>query len=344
MAAALMNYENALKGLGKGRFNLLLGNGFSVNCDPIFQYQKLYEIAKEKGLSARAQRVFDKLGTSNFEGVMRLLDAADWVARTYELITPDDRSILNDVEVIKQTLVQSVAAAHLPNTGAIPDESKSIALEFLKPYYNIFTTNYDLLPYWVNLSNKDRPIWQDGFASSENEPDAPYVVFSHALRDNRGLFYLHGALHLYLSDGELRKHCWNRTGQPLTELIRQGLTDAAYPLFIAEGESDKKTEQIQRSGYLWYCYSKLSRIESPLLVFGHSLGGSDSHVGDAIRHSKCPYLVVGLHGDLSAAHNQEIVTSVEQLQTAREKMVKEGNSNVSLSIDFFDSSTAKVWR
>ena len=37
------------------------------------------------------------------------------------------------------------------------------------------------------------------------------------------------------------------------------------------------------SVYLWYAMDKFSRIESPLVVFGHSLGDSDRHITDAIN-------------------------------------------------------------
>jgi hypothetical protein len=36
------------------RNHLLLGNGFSIACDPIFKYEKLFEHAKMSGLSQEA--------------------------------------------------------------------------------------------------------------------------------------------------------------------------------------------------------------------------------------------------------------------------------------------------
>jgi hypothetical protein len=40
-------------------------------------------------LSHRAQRLFERIGTNNFEGAMRLLEDAHWVAQTYGLIDGD---------------------------------------------------------------------------------------------------------------------------------------------------------------------------------------------------------------------------------------------------------------
>lgn len=75
-----------------GRRHLLLGNGFSVACDPIFSYARLYDAAVEAGLSDRAQQVFAYLGTNNFEGVMRLLDDTHRVAEIYGLVAEGAQS------------------------------------------------------------------------------------------------------------------------------------------------------------------------------------------------------------------------------------------------------------
>jgi len=81
----LISYDDVLTRLGKTSY-LLLGNGFSVACDPVFCYESLYQSAVDAGLSPRAQEVFRRLGTNNFEGVMRLLEDADWIARTYGML------------------------------------------------------------------------------------------------------------------------------------------------------------------------------------------------------------------------------------------------------------------
>jgi hypothetical protein len=286
----LLSYDAVLKSLGSTSY-LLLGNGFSVACDPIFSYSRLYDAAVAAGLSVRAQAVFERLGTNNFEGVMRLLDDAHWIATTYGLVRSGDSSeMIDDVRIVKTTLVEAVAKNHLPHTGHVSDEKKAAARNFFDPYHSIFTTNYDLLAYWVIMSAGERVIFQDGFREDEDAADAPYVIFSERLGNARGLFYLHGALHLYLASGELRKRCWSRSQTPLTDLIKQGLTENEYPLFVAEGAAEQKLSQIQRAGYLWYCLDKLARIKSPLVVFGHSLGESDRHI--AVSAQRTPSWLV----------------------------------------------------
>lgn len=343
-AENVLSYEDAKQALGDKTKHVLLGNGFSIGCDPIFSYPSLYEAAVKAGLSDRAQAVFTRLGTSNFEGVMRLLDDSHWIAETYGLIDTPQSAMLDDVNVIKNTLVEAVAHSHLAHTGLVSDEKKAAALKFLAPFKNVFTTNYDLLAYWVNLACPQGPPWKDGFRSDADDPEAPYVVFSERLGSQPGLFYLHGGLHLHIVQGELRKHCWNRTGKALTQLIQEGLANKSYPMFVAEGSAEQKLEQIQRSGYLWYCLDKLAKIESPLLVFGHALGDSDRHLADAIAHNlKLGSIAVGLFRDPKSPSNRMIYTNALQLQARRGELLAQGRKGHELAVTFFDSESAKAW-
>lgn len=64
----LLTYEQVRRELKNKTAHLLLGNGFSIACDPVFSYRSLFEEAVKRGLSDRAQRLFERLGTNNFEG------------------------------------------------------------------------------------------------------------------------------------------------------------------------------------------------------------------------------------------------------------------------------------
>ncbi len=336
----LLSYDDAVAKLGPGRNHVLIGNGFSIACDPIFKYDSLYDGAVRSGLSARAQEVFERIGTNNFEGVMKLLDDAHWVAGIYGLLAGDTSDMLGDVEIVKKALVEAVATSHPAHTGAIADSKKSAALQFLLPYHNVFTTNYDLLSYWVTMTDEKGPQWGDGFREDEDDPDAPYVVFAKRLGDDRGLFYLHGALHLFVHRGDLCKHAWVRTGRPLTELIKQGLDEKRYPLFVAEGSSQAKLEQIQRSGYLWYCLDKFSRIENSLVVFGHSFGEGDQHIAEAIAaNTKLSRLLIGVRGE----PKQALASAVAGMVTRREARLQLHKRGKPLDVTYYDSESARIW-
>ena len=109
-------------------------------------------------------------------------------------------------------------------------------------------------------------LFKIAFAPDEDDPESEYLVFTERLGDHNGILFLHGALYFYLSGGELRKHSWVRSGRRLTELIEDGLDKGQYPLFIAEGSPEKKLEQIQGSGYLWYALENYAISKSACLV------------------------------------------------------------------------------
>jgi len=341
--AAVLTYEEVRERIGERRSYLLLGNGFSIACDEVFRYSSLYDSAVTAGLSERAQLLFEHIGTNNFEGVMRLLEQADWVARTYGLLREGASQMLQDLDVIKKTLVAAVAKSHLENPGDIEDSRKQAAAIFFSPYLIVFTTNYDLLPYWVVMAMGDPPPLEDCFRADRDEPGAPYLVFSQRLKEKRGLLYLHGALHLFVEEGELRKHSWTRTGTCLTDLIKEGLDQGQYPLFVAEGTPDKKVQQIQASGYLWYCMEKLRAIQSPLVIFGHSLGPSDSHILDSmVSNVELPELFIGLHGDPESAANAAIRTVSQQMIVKRARLSGMRRYRP-LEIIFYSSDSVQVW-
>jgi hypothetical protein len=342
----LLTFNDVYNILPEGRSHLLIGNGFSIAADPIFKYQNLYETAVSAGLSEEAVQIFDYLGTNNFEGVLQLLDDTAKVAEIYGTHNEVIERISKDTAVIKEALVSAVAISHLEHSGVIAADKKERALEFLKIFHSVFTTNYDLLTYWVVMSSRQEPIFQDGFRSPEDE-DEPYVIFTDRLGSARGLYYLHGALHLYLNGGEFRKHTWCRTGTKLTEQIRSGLSKGQYPLFIAEGSSDKKLVQIQRHGYLWYSLSKLSKINSPLVIYGHSLSGHDEHIIKVLTNNlKLEQIFIGLFGDEKSPDNLRIQRTTSQMIADRDTLLlsaSKSNKGKKLSIKFFDSESAKVW-
>jgi hypothetical protein len=175
--SAVQSFADVLERLGSGGSHILVGNGFSIACDPILRYGRLYEAAVRAGLSERAQKLFNRLGTSNFEAVLSLLENADWAARVYGIPEDATRGMRDDAEIVKRTLVEAVTSSHLAHVGCVPDEKYEAARAFLQPFHNIFATNYDLLPYWTVLSSGE-PTHQDGFRSNDEDPEAAYVVFS----------------------------------------------------------------------------------------------------------------------------------------------------------------------
>lgn len=333
---SIVDYAKVRENIGDDRAHLLLGNGFSIGCDPIFEYASLYDRAVERGLSERAQSLFSRLGTNNFEGVMHLLDRSEWVARLYGLVGGEGSAMHDDLEVVKAALVDAIAASHLENVGEVSEKKLAAACAFFDEYHNVFTTNYDLLAYWTVLSRHGGPVFVDGFGDDPNEPDSPTVVYSFRVKDQRGLFYLHGGLHLFAdTNGQATKHCWSRSGEPLTALIRNGLANGQYPLFVAEGAAERKLEQIHRSSYLSYAFEKFGRIQKHLVVFGSSLSATDDHIRRAIAGNKdLKNLYIGVLGK-NAASAEAAVTAIRGAR--KDRALKD------LNIVLFDSDSAHPW-
>ncbi|MCA9409140.1 MAG: DUF4917 family protein [Candidatus Omnitrophica bacterium] len=345
MAFDLLSYETVLEKLPQ-RKHLLLGNGFSISCDPIFSYANLFEYVKNQGLSLNVQKVFEYLGTNNFEGVMKMLEDVETVRHFYNLEYKDKKiqTILEDLDIVKSSLINAIARTHLPHSGKIDEEKKGHCVKFLKPYQNIFTTNYDLLLYWISMHGHVELQERDGFRASIDDPEAEYLVFSEHLGQNKGMLFLHGALHLYMEEGELRKHSWIRSNKTLIELIKEGLDRKQYPLFVAEGKPEKKLDQIHKNGYLSYCLGKLERIQNALVIYGMSLGQSDSHILNTIADNlKIDNLFVGLYGSPNSKENQLIGQMAEGLKSRRKRWLDRNKGGRELFVHYYDSSTAKVW-
>lgn len=334
----LLSYQEvkAEIGLGRrGRTHLLLGNGFSIACDPRYDYRNLYNLASV-AYSEEIRRLFAIAGTNNFEGVLRILDNSIEVIVSYgfeEIL----EFLVADRETIKESLIGSLVATHMTDTGELPDQMKKSCGNFLRPYYNVFTTNYDLLLYWVQMSNADLQP-NDGFRNDDLVDDADYVVFKERAGDNKSIFFLHGALHFFRVNGQLRKHTWCRTGTPLIPGVRNGLGLGQYPLFVAEGSSEKKLQQILSDSYLDYCLGKLGRIQNALVVFGLSFGNSDDHILCAIKDNyRLSSVYVGLYGAEHLEQNIQTCAKLTAIGMARNA------TEHPLAIKFFDSESAHVW-
>ncbi len=244
--------------------------------------------------------------------------------------------MLGDLETIKRALIEAIGGSHLQHPGEILEERKERAVEFLKQYRSVFTTNYDLLLYWITM-NSDPPLFDDGFRYDPD--DQSRLVFSFYSGD-RQMFYLHGALHLYLEEGRLCKHRSGTDGLCLTDLIRESLDRGQYPLFVAEASAGQKLRQISESTYLTRCRIEFISLKGSLVILGHSLGEADGHILDAIiRNRRLSNLYVGLHGDPESPSNQVTQATARRLRVQRAQLAQQ----YPLEVYFYDSETARVW-
>jgi Domain of unknown function (DUF4917) len=150
----VISYDDAMKQAGGKDCTLLLGNGFSIK---YFNYKNLLEKADLKA-DDPMRVLFDKLGTVDFERVVRALENASVVERAYG-DDPHADQLMADANRLREALVRAVRGTHPGHREDIEAMIPS-CVDFLTPFDNVFTMNYDLLLYWVILSAKK---FNDGF-------------------------------------------------------------------------------------------------------------------------------------------------------------------------------------
>jgi len=340
MEYQLISFKKALEiSSGESKRHVLLGNGFSIACrQNIFRYDSLFEQADFSSLNPNIKRVFEALGTKDFEVVMKTLKTSSAILQLY---SPQDdglsQLLINDAEDLKKILVNTIASSHPESPADISNTEYSHCKSFLSNFNNFYTLNYDLLLYWacMHVEEGEEVISDDGFRTPDSG-QAEYVSWDIEKTDQQNLFYLHGALHIFDAGAELKKYTWINTGVKLIEQIRTALDANLFPLFVSEGKTIEKLERIVHSNYLSRGMRSLAHIGGALFVHGHSMASNDSHILNLIPKSKIKKLFISLHGDISNAANQTIIESAV-------KLVNKRKTKTQLELFFYDSESAKVW-
>jgi hypothetical protein len=234
----LLSFKECLQRT-EGRKHVLLGNGFSRALrNDIFAYEALFLRADFSNLSPTAREAFEVLHTTDFEVVMRALRLMARIVPLYRNDPDLVRVLTEDANGLREVLVQAIAQNHPEGPWEITDEQYGACRRFLGNFDTIYTLNYDLLLYWALMHSEIQPEIEsdDGFRTPEDE-EADYVTWEVENTDGQTIFYLHGALHMFDAENELKKYTWVRTGVRLIEQIRSALQANLYPLIVAEGQS-----------------------------------------------------------------------------------------------------------
>ncbi len=303
-----------------GWSDLLLGNGFSINIHNGFDYRNLKDVACRAAvgqtLLPESQALFNAYQTTNFEDILKSIYHALQVDEALGL-----RQV-NNIDVVYQNVKNSLASA--VNYAHVPEgfsSANDIATE-LAAFENVFTTNYDLIPYWSIMSRGTGGFrdffWGAPFDSNNVE------VWGNATC----IHYLHGGLHLVENaEGETVKRRSNGLAS-LRDLFDLTEPDI-FPLFITEGHWSKKLSRIKRNDYLSFCLAKFISAHSNLLVLGHSLHAEyDLHIVDAIKSSGRRRVAVSVWPGLS-----EIEIIEFKVRLLREMV------GTNIRLYFFDSTT-----
>lgn len=317
----IIKFEDAIAATEDMDRTLLLGNGFSAK---YFAYGTLLTASGiEDGTPLR--NVFTALDTVDFERVVNALENAATVERAYG---HDERAneLTNHAQQVREALVKAVNETH-PGHRKDLEELYESSASFIAHFGSVFSLNYDLLLYWVNL---EKQTLGDGFGLGTQVGNfrGPFKDHAHC-----SLFNLHGGLHLFLDEGgELEKAL--DSGNGVIATITQAITgQKRMPVYVAEGTSKQKMGKINSVAYLRRCYDQLRGNEAPVFVYGHSADENDAHVYRAIFESKAPHVYFGVF------EPDEEKLKVFDGQLAKYQALWSKKTGYT----FYDSGSAKVW-
>lgn len=341
-----MTFDEVISSLQKKKrqTHLLMGNGFSMAFDKeIFSYNALYEFLSSKD-DEGINKLFAAIKTKNFELVMQQLDTTLAILGSFNADPELQKQISEAAEKLKNGLINSIQQLHPEHVFKV-GEDKSLACSkffnlFLQTGGHLFTTNYDLLLYWV-LMQQNLANHVDGFGRELLNPteiaQGEEADWSDLLwgpnSENQNVHYLHGALHLFDARRSIIKETYDFNGY-LMDNIKARLDDGQYPIFVTAGNGDEKLEHIRHNQYLSYCYNALSKINGSLVTFGFNFGEYDEHIIEAINKAnhyrskaepKLWSVYIGTYSD----------SDVEHINSIRHKFHPK--------IYTYDAKTAPVW-
>lgn len=319
----LLTFDDALRDAGED-ISILLGNGFSQAYDHnIFNYRNLLDNANFGVRNESIKNIFREINTYDFEKVMQSLEFAKIVNSTYRVPQYLIDDITDDIERLKNALVDAIAASHPPRSSYVSAQQYRHSCEFISNFTNIFTLNYDLLLYWAINKLSDSGDYDDGFRRGGNWNTPEY----------QNIFFLHGALHLLeKSDGMTTKLCFNdRDDQSIIEAVAYNLEHDKFPLFVSEPTSTKKLQKIRKSPYLNHCFEKLKYISGSLFIHGHSMDENDRHIFKQINESNIRNIFISIFGNMNSESNRSLEANAMRF------------FHRDININFYDASSASIW-
>ncbi len=329
---------NSIDGNHDREFHLLLGNGFSMAYDPeIFSYNALHNFItdlKDKDLST----ILDVIETKNFEVIMQQLDNFSALIEALGGGQTLKAKVDSASAKLKKSLLDAVKSLHPEHVFTLPEAESEACSKFLKIFLNthgkIFSTNYDLLLYWILMRNAIVDHG-DGFGRElENPEEQQWSELRWGkYKKKQNVFYVHGALPYFDAGIDIVKEEYDQRNY-LLEKIGSRMNKGEYPIFVTAGNGDEKLAHIRHNHYLSHCYDSLSEITGSLVTFGFNFGPYDDHIIKAINRAakygkkefpKLLSIYIGVYSDQDRQHIEEI------------------KSKFMCKVRIYDAKTTNVW-
>lgn len=320
--------------------SILLGNGFSRSLADTFNYESLFTEFLSKCPSEYAN-IFRRFDTTNFENIMEKLIHAKYVN---ELFDKQEPKIEEAAKILQDGLITTIRDIHPKSEAIFWDRLETIANK-IRFFSDIYTLNYDLFIYHIIMILKDqfdknqqqpnspehKKLWQysDSFYGEEYEGRFKRCQYYIASERYRAIYYLHGALFIFGFGEQIDEMKLIRKGREieLIELIGDTIKEGDMPVFVCEGSSDKKLEQIKSSSYLKWVHKVFAKTaEHKFVIFGCSLSQQDTHIINVLDKS-ANALAISLHiGE----------KTIDKLKTIEQDYE---NKFTKAEVRFFDSET-----
>lgn len=289
------------------------------------------------------KKLFEIIDNKNFELVMQQLDNFSEIASVFDADKNLIQKIKTASELLRSSLIDAVKELHPEHVYTIPEEKSKKCYNWLNEYLqndgNIFTSNYDLLLYWVLMRNESKKH-SDGFGrdkvSEEYIPsdEAEYSELRWGRnKKTQNVHYLHGALQLFDQGIEIIKEEYDGFHN-LIEVINSRMDNKEYPIFVTAGNGNEKLKNIMHNKYLTFCYDKLSTISGSLVTFGFNFGEYDEHIIEALNKAtkfrkedggKLLSIYIGVYSEDDAKYIESIKVKFK------------------CKVNLFDSKTAEIW-
>jgi len=291
----LPNYQSVIKKLNQRKYpkHLIMGNGFSMAYDhKIFSYNALYDFI-DKLEDSTLSKLFKVINTKNFELVMRQLDSFIEMAKAFDDTGSMVKALENANQLLQESLIEAVSSLHPEHVFAVPEEESESCYNFLQEYLSnegkVFSTNYDLLLYWILMRN-DPHSSNDGFGKEHlnpvetrrgEDPEFDDLLWGK-YKEEQTVFYLHGTLPIFDTGTKIEKEVY-RDSRYLLANIKERMDNKEYPIFVTAGNGTEKLNHIYHNRYLTFCYEKLSNITGSIVSFGFNFGEYDEHIINALN-------------------------------------------------------------
>ncbi|UFH31643.1 DUF4917 family protein [Chryseobacterium sp. C-71] len=342
----LQTYEQVINYLDKRKrsYHLLFGNGFSMAYDPkIFSYNALSTFIENTD-DEFLKKLFKVANTKNFELIMQQLDNFVEIAKVFEIDNSFISKILEANSTLKNSLIEAVKELHPEHVFIVAEERSKSCHSFLDNFLSkggkIYSTNYDLLMYWVLMRNASK-IAIDGFGrellnpeetKAGQEPEWSDLIWGEN-KNRQNIFYLHGTLPIFDTGTEIVKEEYD-SRHYLLQKISDRMESKSYPIFVTAGNAQEKLNQISHNKYLAFCYDDFSNIEGSLIVFGFNFGEYDTHIIDAINKAANQGMPAAniLRSVYIGVYSDE---SLEYLESIKDKF--------RCKINYFNAKTVSIW-